>query len=331
MITFKRSPNNFKDEWLLSIQDNDRENININRKTEEALAKYIGVRHCALTCNGTAAIYLGMLCSGLKDGEIILPDFGYWSVKLCAEKFNLTPIFVDIKLDTLCMDPNKVEDAITDRTKAICFINHLGYVGEDIIKIQQIAKKHNIFFFEDSCQSLGQRFQNQHAGTFGVFGVCSFSGTKLVRTGEGGAIFTDSLALHEKIEEARDMGIFNFTMSDLCARLLYSQLKSIDEIIERRIEIHNKYTNNGLKLLEPGNADRFIGYNTAAYLSKKAVKISKMLSGQNIPNRYAFYPSFTHQCNADKAYKSYIELPFDFHLTDKDVERIIKIIEISER
>lgn len=332
-MILRRSPNNFKDEWLLSIRKNDIEDVNIVKETEEALAKYIGVKYCSLLCNGTAAIYTGMLSLGLKPGDgIVLPGFGYWSVDLCAKKLGLDIKYVDVKYDTMCMDPDLVEAAIDDNTKVICFINHLGYVGEDLLKIRDIADRHGIYFFEDSAQCIGQVYDGKMAGTFGnTFGIYSFSGNKLIRTGEGGCLFTDNLYIHEYVQKARDMQIFNFMMSDLCARLLNCQLKEIDELTEKRAEVYKRYIDFGLKLPSPYITDNNTGYNAIVYLSKKANKISQALNAQNIDNRYDFYKTYGSCHNANRIKKEHIELPSDYNLTDSDIRNIISIIRFAER
>lgn len=333
MMLIKRSPNNFKSEWLLDINKNDIEDINIVKRTEETLAKYIGVKHCSLVCNGTAAIYLGMLSLNLKAGdEIIIPDFGYWSVDLCAKRLGLSIKYVDVKYDTMCLDPTKVEENITSKTKAICFVNHLGYVGEDLVTIRNIADKYGLLFFEDSAQGLGQIYNGKMAGTFNnSFGIYSFSGTKLIRTGEGGCLFTNNLGLHQFVQDARDMGIFNFMMSDLCARLLYSQLLEIDEILLNRANIFNKYIDAGLQLSTPYKTDKFTGYNAIVYLSKKANKISTYLNAQNIGNRYDFYKTFSNLENSSSLVKSYIELPCSPLLTDNEIKKIVRTVRFAEK
>lgn len=328
----RRSPNNFKPEWLQSLSKCDTEYSDIiNNVVESRLAKYTNTKYCTLTCNGTAAIYLGMLALGLKAGdEIILPDFGYWAVKLCAERIGMTCKFVDVKLDTLCLNPDLIEQEITDKTKVICFVNHLGYVGEDVIKTKEIAHKHNLLFFEDSAQGLSQFYNGIACGANGEFGIYSFSGTKLIRTGEGGCLFTNNKLIYDFARKAKEMGIFNFVMSPICAQLLNVQLDNIEEIINNRVSIIDRYNKILPTILKPFKADTYTGYNTVVYTSKNASRIHYLLLKQNYICRQGFYKTFTNKPNANKLANEYIELPADYKLTDEELNIIVKTVKVCK-
>lgn len=321
-----RSPNNFETEWINKLLTADITDENINSIVEKKIANYTNVKYCSLTCNGTAAIYLGMKSLNLKPGdEIIIPDFGYWAVKICAEQLGLVIKYADVKYDTLCLDPNKIEELITNKTKAVCFVNHLGYVGEDILLSKKIADKYGLIFFEDSAQGLSQFYNNISAGNNGLFGIYSFSGTKLIRTGEGGCLITNDRSIYDYVNKAKDMGVLNFTMSNLCASLLNSQLDNISDIIKNRRELYYRYSNY-IDLPYFFNATNFTGFNSIVYLHKNASTLYSLLKRQNIGCRYKFYKSFTGKAISNKIVNEYIELPSDYKMSNIDIENIAKMI-----
>ena len=158
------------------------------KKCNQWLENRFKVKKVLLTTSCTTALEMAALLSGLKKGdEVILPSYTFSST---ANAFVLTGarlVFVDIRPDTMNIDENKIEEAITNRTKVIC-VMHYGGVACEMDKIMSIAKKHNILVIEDAAQGVMASYKGQSLGTIGDFGCYSFHETKNYSMGEGGAL-----------------------------------------------------------------------------------------------------------------------------------------------
>jgi len=220
---------------------------------EESLAKFIGVRYVLVFNSGTSALHSLMLAYGFGLGdEIIVPSFTFIATANAPLFVGAKPIFAEIEGETLGLDPSDVEKKINKKTKAILPI-HYGGCPCNIIELKKIAKKHNLILIEDAAESLGAKIGNKNIGTFGDSAVLSFCQNKIITTGEGGAVVTNSKDIYEKLKLIRSHGRqdrgnyfsstgymnyislgYNFRMSDILAALGFSQLKKIGKIIKRR-------------------------------------------------------------------------------------------------
>lgn len=312
--------------------------MNNKKFIEERLATYIGVKHCKLLSSGTTALKLGINSLNLNSGdEIILPDYGFPTVSEILKESNINCKYVDIKLDTFCIDPNKVEEAINNTTKGICFINTQGYSGEDIIKIKEIADKHNILFFEDSAHCLGQFFNNKMGGTNGKFGILSFSWPKLIRA-NAGCLFTndDNINRYVELELKKEKIIknynYNYNINENELNNIYEQFINIDEQIEYRVYVYNKYKKK-LNIPMLYNADRFIAYSMLPYITNKPIEIINSICEYfNRTNKYYYrYKNVSSNIgliNSRYLEDHYIELPSDYtlNLNDNIIDDICNII-----
>lgn len=296
-----------------------------------ALQKFIPDTNIVLTCNGTSALYLGMISLGLKENdEIIIPSFSYPAVDRLAKYMKLKIRYCDIKKDTFCMDPEYLKTIISNNTKAVCFINHLGYVGEDLLYIQDICKSYDALLFEDSAQGIGQYYNGQMAGSFGKFGVISFSGAKTISSGEGGLIYSKDPNLISRVIQLQNIelerGIGNYTMSALIAHILKKQIDDWDWFIDNKCRLFNEYKKY-LDICMPFTADPFISYNSLVLSSKNAKNIqTKVKNMLNTYTRYKFYPIQQELPNASYVYETYIEIPQSFSLDSADIKKISFII-----
>lgn len=311
--------------------------MTINKEyLEQLLANYIGVKYCKMLSSGTVALTLGIKSLKLnKNDELILPDYGFHVVSDILKENNINCKYVDIKLDTFCMDPNKVEEAINDNTKGICFINTQGYSGEDIIKIKKIADKHSILFFEDSAHCLGQFFNNKMGGTNGKFGILSFSWPKLIRA-NAGCLFTNDDNINKYVEfELRKENItkkYNYSINKDELNSIYTQFINIDEQIDYRVYVYNKYKKKlNLPLLY--NADRFIAYSMLPYITNKPIEIINSIckyfnNNNKYYYRYKNVVSNISLINSKYLEDHYIELPSDYtlNLNDNIIDDICNII-----
>ncbi len=220
---------------------------------ERALAKYVGVKYALVFSSGTSALHALMLAYGFGPGdEIIVPSFTFIATANSPLFVGAKPVFVEIEDKTFGLDPQKIEEKITKKTKAIMVV-HYGGMACQIEAIKEIAKKYNLVLIEDAAESLGSKIGNKKVGTFGDSAMFSFCGPKIITTGEGGAITTNNKNLFEKLKLIRSHGRqetanyfasvaymdyvalgYNFRMSSMTAALGSSQLKKIEKVIAMR-------------------------------------------------------------------------------------------------
>ena len=157
---------------------------------EKLLAEYCEVPCAVVTNNGTTSLHLALVAAGVGVGdEVIMPTLSYIATANAAQYCQATPVFVDSEPDYLSIDPEKIEDAITSRTKAIMTVPLYGH-PVDMDPIQEIAKRHGLFVIEDAAEAIGARYKGRKVGSLAHGSSFSFFGNKTITTGEGGAITT---------------------------------------------------------------------------------------------------------------------------------------------
>ena len=226
----------------------------------EWLMKLSGAKTALLTHSCTAALEMSALLCDIKPGdEVIVPSFTFVTTVSSFVLRGAVPVFIDIRPDTLNMDESLVEEAITEKTKAIVPVHYAG-VGCEIDKIVKIAKKHGLRVVEDNAQGVMSSFKGKALGSFGDLATVSFHETKNIISGEGGAIYINDESLIEKAEIIREKGtnrarffrgqVDKYTWEDLgssylpseiLAAFLWGQMKEAYEITDRRLSIWGKY------------------------------------------------------------------------------------------
>ena len=167
---------------------------------QEEFAAWNGNKYAITTNSGTAALHMCLVACDCGTGdEVIVPAYTWSSSATCVMQHNCIPVFVDIDFDTMNIDPDKIEEAITHRTKAIIVV-HLHGLPAQMDKIRAIARKHNLKVIEDACQAHGAKFDGKKVGTIGHCAAFSFNQNKCLSAGEGGMFVTDS---EEMLEKAR--------------------------------------------------------------------------------------------------------------------------------
>lgn len=241
---------------------------NYTKKCQSFLEKYTGSKKCFLTTSCTHALELAALLLDIKPGdEVIMPSFTFVST---ANPFVLRGakiVFVDVRPDTMNMNESLVEEAITDKTRAIIPV-HYAAIASDMDKIMSLAEKYDLFVVEDAAQAIDAYYQQRHLGTIGHLGALSFHDTKNIHCGEGGALLINDESLLHRAEIIRDKGTdrsrfirgeiekyswvdigSSYLPSELNAAWLLAQLESIQQVKSKRLEIWNAYNEN-LKPLE---------------------------------------------------------------------------------
>lgn len=226
----------------------------INR-FEAAFKGHLGVDYAIATSSCTGALHMGMAALGIGPGdEVIMADTNWVATASPIVQLGAKPIFVDILPDSWCLDPERVEQAITARTKAIVAVHLYGNLCE-MDKLIAIGEKHGIPVIEDAAEAIGSVYHGKPAGSIGKFGTFSFHGTKTLTTGEGGMFITNDPDLYERVltlsnhGRARgqtkqfwpDMVGFKYKMSNIQAAIGCAQLERIDELIRRKREILSHY------------------------------------------------------------------------------------------
>ena len=226
------------------------------KKTEEfekMICDFTGAKHCVVTNNGTISLSLALLAAGLESGdEVLVPDMTMIATPNSAKMIGGVPRFVDVSADTLCMDLDAAEKAITPNTKALIHVSFNGRTN-DLEQVKEFCSKHNLFFIEDAAQSLGSFYKGKHIGRYGQIGSFSFSAPKIITTGQGGALITDDDDLYEKMRKLKDFGRsgggndfhdsigYNFKFTDMQAVIGVEQMKKLADRVSRKKEMFKRY------------------------------------------------------------------------------------------
>jgi perosamine synthetase len=182
----------------------------------QELAAFSRAAHCLLTVSGTAALTVAAAALELKAGdEILVPAFGVISTINAFASVGLSPRLVDIDRRTGCMSVEKLREAISPRTKAVCFVNFSGYTGDNLVQAAAECERHGIPLIEDAACALGHRHNGRAAGTFGTVAIYSFSVPKIVTTGQGGAVLTGDRAIFERAAAFIDQGDLEWRKTNL--------------------------------------------------------------------------------------------------------------------
>jgi perosamine synthetase len=270
---------------------------------EQAMAEYIGVPHAIGVSSGTAGLHLCIRALNIgEDDEVIVPSFTFIAAANAIRYERATPVFIDIEFATLNLDPEKIEAAITPRTRAILAVHTFG-IPANMQVICEIAERNNLFVIEDACEAIGAEFEGRRTGTFGDVAVFAFYPNKQITTGEGGMVVTRDASLAEKIRALRNQGRYqtddwlqhselgyNYRLSEINCALGIEQLKRIGEILVSRASVasayHERLQNEPLILLPLHLANARISW---------FVYVVRLKSESNPSHRDAIIQSLTRQ------------------------------------
>ena len=244
------------------------------KKCNEWIEKRTGTTKCLLTTSCTHATELAALLADIQPGdEVIMPAYTFVSTADAFVLRGATPVFVDIRPDTMNIDEKLIEAAITEKTKAIVPMHYAG-VACEMDTIMDIAKRHNLTVIEDAAQGILSTYKGKALGTFGEFGCFSFHETKNYSMGEGGALLIRDEKDVEEAEIIREKGTnrskfyrgqidkytwvnygSSYLPSDMNAAYLYAQLEIADEINDARLACWNRYYKNLQPLAESGKIE----------------------------------------------------------------------------
>jgi perosamine synthetase len=230
---------------------------------ERVVANYVGVPHAIATSSCTTALHLALVLLGIGPGdEVIVPSFTFIATANVVCYTGATPVFVDIDPQTYNLDPNRLETAVTPRTKAIMPVHQIG-LAADMDRLNAIANRYGLAVIEDAAPALGATYKGKRVGGLGNVTCLSFHPRKVITAGEGGMILTSDQALanhartlrthgmslsdlqrHQAtsvaIEEYHDLG-YNYRLSDLHAAVGLEQMKKLDLMLMRREQLAVRY------------------------------------------------------------------------------------------
>ena len=274
------------------------------KELEEKLKTFLGVENFHYVTNGTIAIQLALKALGIEEGEIITTPFSYVATTSSILWERCTPVFVDIEPDNFTIDANKIEAAITPKTKAIIAVHVFGYAC-NIEKIENIAKKHNIKVIYDAAHAFGSLYKGKSLLSFGDISTCSFHATKLFHTIEGGACIVKDKAVSDKLELIKRFGHqgdehfclgINAKQSEMNAAMGLANFPYLKEILSNRKKICDLYDSQLQGLIGRPKKQEDIVYNNAYYPvlfkdEKKLLAVFAALNEKQIYPRRYFYPS----------------------------------------
>lgn len=222
---------------------------------EKIFVDYIGTKYAASTNSGTSALEVIFRALNIGGGEVIVPTNTFAATAFAVLGAGAKPVFADCG-DDLTVDPRDVEKRITSKTKAICTVHIGGLVSPNTKRLVELCKEKGLFLIEDAAHAHGSSLDGKKAGSFGDASGFSFFSTKVVTSGEGGMITTNSQDIYEKAKVLRDQGKiqkgiyqnyhetlgYNWRMHEVLALMALTQMKHLENFIDRRNEIAKIYT-----------------------------------------------------------------------------------------
>ncbi len=328
---------------------------------EQEAAQFLGAKHAITCANGSDALYLALLALDIKPGdEVITTPFTFAATAEAISEIHATPVFADIDLNTFNIDPQQLEEKITDKTKAIIVVHLYGQACE-MSEIMEIAHKHNLRVIEDTAQAFGTKYQDQAAGTIADIGTYSFYPTKnLSAAGDAGMLTTNDDELAARLKRIRvhgssrryyhdELGV-NSRMDEIQAAILRIKLKHIASWNQRRAELAALYNEKlsskefqGFKIITPAciSESTHIYHQYTIRLDGDSADVRDALKAklaeQGISSE-VYYPLPLHMQklyaslnykpddfpNTLKASQSVLCLPIYPELKDEDINRIVE-------
>ena len=242
-------------------------------KLEKELAEYVEAKYAVVCSNGTAALHCACIAAGIGPGdEVITTPLTFAASANCVLYCGGKPVFADIDPETYNIDPKSIEEKITDKTKAVIAVDYTGQAVKNK-EIREICDRHNLIFIEDAAHAIGTKYDGKPVGGLADMTCFSFHPVKTITSGEGGAITTNNEKYYKMLVLAHIHGIthdknefeyecdgpwyyeetflgYNYRMTDFQSALLLSQMKRLDQIIERKKEIDKRYNDEFSKMPE---------------------------------------------------------------------------------
>lgn len=325
-------------------------------KFEKGFGKYCNVQHGIAVANGTVALHLALEALRIKKGdEVIIPALTFIATANAVKYTGAKPIFIDSEQRTWNIDPEKIEEKITPRTKAIMPVHLYGHPC-DMDRIKEIAEKHNLAIVEDAAEAHGAEYKGKKIGSLSTISCFSFYGNKILTTGEGGMCLTNDEELAEKMKQLKDHGMskekryfhpqmgYNYRLTNIQAAIGLAQLERIEQTIEikrRNAKLYNLLLKDveGITLPVEESWAKNV-YWMYSILVEKDYKLKRdelmiKLKNKGIDTRPFFSP--VHKMPyldeglklpvAEELGEKGINLPSSINLTKEQIETITSVLE----
>jgi len=313
---------------------------------ENLIKNYVNCDYCVTMNSGTSSLHATFLASGIgSSDEVIIPSFSFISTANSVLFVNATPVFSDIESETFGLDPNLIEEKISPATKAVVPMDY-GGLSCKIMEIKNIVKEKNLLLIEDAAEALGSSVNGKKVGSFSDASIFSFCGNKVLTTGEGGAVVTNSKPLFEKIKSIRSHGRidkinyfdntseshylelgYNWRMSSITAALGISQIQKLDKIIKMRQENANYISLNLSKFKEistpnPPTGSEHIYQMYTIRLPNKQIRddLHAYLIKKGIFSKVYFYP-----IHLTKFYREQLNISAILPMTETISEQVLTL------
>jgi len=317
---------------------------------EKKLASILGCKHAVAVTNGTSALFLALVGSGIGPGdEVIIPDITFIATANAVTLAGAKPVLVDVDHQSLNISPTEIEKAITKKTKAVIPV-HVSGRPADMASILSIATKHKLLVIEDAAEALLSKHNNKYLGTFGQAGIISFSPNKTITTGQGGVVLLNDDNLEVRLRELKDQGRpvrgtggedahdgvgYNFKLTNLQAAIGIAQLNTISTRTSRMKQNYIQYLEK-LKDIEeltflPFNIEEGEVPQWVDVLTPRRNDLIKFLEAREIFCKKFWFPMHTHNpyLMPDKTFPISTQLaaqafwlPSCFSLTNADVDLV---------
>lgn len=311
---------------------------------EKKISGYIGTKYCVTFNSGTSALHTSLISYGIKGGdEVIVPSFTFIATANAPLFVGAKPVFADIEENTFGLDPEDVNEKITRKTKAIIPV-HYGGCPCSIKALKEIAEDNKLILIEDAAEAFGAKIRNEKIGSFGDSSMFSFCQNKIITTGEGGAITTNSKETYNRLKLIHSQGRaeikdyffstniadyvslgYNFRMSNITASLGLSQISKTDKLIERRRK-NSKYLTSRIKdcnikfMKYPKDYFNVYQLYTIRVDKKLRNQLMQYLEKKGIMTKIYFFP--VHKTHF---YKNVLGYNSNLEVTEKISEEVITL------
>jgi len=328
------------------------------KEFEKLFTKHIGTKYACAVSSGTGGLHLAMIAADVKIGdEVITTPFSFIASANSILYVGAKPVFIDIDPLTYNIDPKKIEEKITKKTKAILVVHIFGQMA-DMKPIKAIAKKYKLKIIEDACESISASCNGQQAGTFGEAAVFAFYPNKQITTGEGGMIVTNKKKIYDLCASLRNQGRaknmqwldhkylgYNYRLNEMSAAVGIAQLEKIDWMVAERCKIakwYNKYLSLHSNLVQPPITAKGNKHSWFVYVIKllpkninrdkiiNQLRLKKIYTKPYLPaiHLFDFYRKLYGYKKGDflqteRAADRCLALPFYIGLKEKDVKYIV--------
>ncbi len=310
---------------------------------EEALARACGTAHAAVVSSGTAALHLAMMALGIGAGdEVVVPAYTFPASANAVELSGARAVLVDVDPDTFNVEPARVVEALTERTRAVLVVHLFGRPAD--WEALQTAVPQDVLLLEDAAGALGARYRGAPCGSLGVLGCLSFHPRKIVTTGEGGAVTTDEAEIDDAIRRLRHHGIatsgpfdipapgLNYRLPDLLCAIGIPQVRRLEQLLAARERVAGWYAERLEHLVETPSAAEGDRHGWQAYVVQldRRDEALQALRAEGIEvqigtyalHRLGAYRDQGSFPGADRAFERALALPLSTVSTEQECDRV---------